>query len=118
MRRYHDGADFAPPPDELPLFQQPVLPLPRARASDPATSHAAADSMTHAAGMQRALILNALKAHGPMTADELDALLGLRPSTSGRRLIELVRDGTVAITDETRPTRSGREAQVYRKAAA
>jgi predicted transcriptional regulator len=87
---------------------------PRARTSDPVTSHAAAASMLEAADVQRAILVNLLRAHGPMTADELDALAGWRVTTSGRRLGELERLGRVERTEATRPTSSGRAALVWR----
>lgn len=94
--------------DELPLFVEA-----KARRTDPVTSHDAAESMTHAAGVQRALILNALAKHGPQTADALDELLSFRPTTAGRRCSELVKAARIHVTGELRPTRSNRDAQVY-----
>ena len=84
---------------------------PRARTSDPGTSHAAARSMEKPADVQRAKILAALVR--PMTADELDESLGLRPTSAGRRLPELREMGLVRELKATRPTRSGRQAHVY-----
>ncbi len=106
--------------DDDPLAHRDVstMPLfapPRARASDPATSHDAAASMAHAAGVQRALILNVLTERGAMTADELDQALDFRPSTSGRRMVELLDLRQVEFTGGTRPTRSGRAANIYRR---
>lgn len=88
----------------------PTLEPPRARATDPATSHAAAASMRDVAAQQAAAILTHLREHGPATADALDAAIGWRPTTAGRRLAELERAGQVRRLEETAPTRSGRAA--------
>jgi hypothetical protein len=117
MRRGPDDAQLDPRlrpriPETLgPLFD-PVAP--RSRPSDPVTSHAAAASMLEAADVQRAILVNLLRAHGPMTADELDAIAGWRVTTAGRRLAECERLGRVERTDATRPTSSGRAALVWR----
>jgi hypothetical protein len=102
----------------LPLFQEPA---PVARKSDPDTSHKAADSMREAAAVQRAQIMQQLYAAGSvgLTADEVDERQGWRPTTAGRRLVELVRMGLASLRYDadlepvTRATRSGRAAQVY-----
>jgi hypothetical protein len=88
----------------------------RARLTDPGTSHEAA-AQAHATE-QRRLILLALDAAGPMTADEIDQYLNWRPTTSGRRMGELARIGTVRTTGEERRTRSGRMAEVWERVEA
>lgn len=96
---------------------QPDLfgPRPLARATDPDTSHAAAGSMAGAADTQRRDIYEALRQAGPLTADELDELLGLRVTSAGRRLIELARmDPPMARRlAGKRDTRSGRKAHLW-----
>lgn len=84
------------------------------RATDPATSYAAAASMPSAAETQRSDILAALRA-APLglTSDEADAVLKWRPCTAGRRMHELVARGSIRATERTRLTRSGRSAVVY-----
>jgi predicted transcriptional regulator len=100
--------------DGLPLFRPEPPPIvPAARKTDPVTSHDAAASMLEAAGLQRRILVNLLRAHGPMTADELDTLADWRPTTAGRRLAECERLGVVQRTGATRPTRSGRAAEVW-----
>jgi|GEM_PF-3994483 len=94
---------------ELPLF----APSPAARLTNPETSHAAAQSMREQARVQRASIVACLRQYGPQTADELDARLNWRPTTAGRRMAELAKLGTVRTNGETRPTRSGRAAEVW-----
>lgn len=91
---------------------------PRARVSDPETSHEAAESMLHESQVQRSAIREVLSTHGGMTADEIDDMLesrgGWRMTTAGRRLSELQVLGLVERTDERRQTRSGRSAFVWR----
>lgn len=83
---------------------------PTARATDPATSHEAADSMVDAAHHQRATILAALHDFGPQSNDQLDARLGYRVGTASRRTAELVKLGLVRRTTRRVPTRTGRAA--------
>jgi len=90
----------------LPMFP------PKARNSDPDTSHEAAESMEGEAKAQRAQILDFLRRRGPRTADGLDFILNLRPTSAGRRLSEL--SGLVEMTEKTALTRSGRRAHVWR----
>ena len=87
---------------------------PRARTTDPETSHEAAESVTQSAAGQRTRCLEALHEHGPLTADEIDALVGWRLTTAGRRLPELAELGHVKTTSEKRRTRTGRNAYVWR----
>ena len=91
----------------LPMF------APRARNSDPDTSHAAADQAGRLADAHRAMILEALRDR-PMTGDELCARFDWPHATANRRLPELRDAGLVAMTDEKRKTRSGRAARVWR----
>ena len=86
---------------------------PHARATDPDTSHAAAESMVKPAEAQRRKILASLKRHGPATADEIDERIGWRPTTAGRRMKELVEVGKLRDTGDLLLTRSGRRATVY-----
>ena len=106
-------------PAQVGLFARlgdggPVDNPPRARTTDPKTSHDAAASMVSGASVQRAQIVDTLRMIGhPMTADELDETIGWRPTTAGRRLKELEATGNVERLDETRPTRSGRNANLW-----
>lgn len=90
---------------ELPLF----------RRKDPATSEAAAARVAEFAGEHERLILAAL-AVGDGTKDELAARCGLTEQQVVRRLRGMERAGTIARTDQTRPTASGRQATVWRAA--
>ena len=93
------------------LFDNPP---PRARRTDPDTSHAAANSMAEGAKGQRSRIHAYLTEFGPHTADELDEALDLRVTSAGRRLSELKEKGLAERTTEKRPTRSGRGAYAWR----
>jgi len=94
----------------------PMFDAPRARKTDPPTSHAAADSMREGAETQRRMIVDALE-YGPMTGDQLDAHYGWPHATANRRLPELRDAGLVVMMTETRETRSGRSARLWRLAA-
>ena len=93
----------------LPMFDHP-----KARATDPETSHEAAESIPGVAKAQRGEILSVLRASGPQTADSLDYVIGWRVTTAGRRLKELAESGLVEMTAYTSLTRSGRKAFVWR----
>jgi hypothetical protein len=95
--------------EDAPLF----APHTRARLTDPGTSHEAAASTVQTSAHQRRLVILALEAAGPMTADEIDAYLRWRPTTAGRRLHELRQVGMIRTTGVTKPTRSGRRAEVW-----
>ena len=88
---------------------------PRARKSDPATSHQAAASMQEAAQAHREQILGFLGAQGATgaTGNEIDRALGWRSATANRRLKELSNAGLVLDSGERRPTETGRLATVY-----
>lgn len=102
MRRYEDGD-----PETFALRHAPLHGEP--------TSHKAALSMAEHAAVQRQQILDSLVNEGAATCDELDVRLGFRPTTAGRRLPDLVRDGLVQRVDGvTRKTRSGRAASVFK----
>lgn len=83
-----------------------------ARSSDPDTSHAAAagDRTT-----DRARALAILRAHPEgLTDDALAELMDRRPTSAGKRRLELVHAGLVEQTDERRATRTGSPAIVWR----
>ena len=85
----------------------------KARTTDPATSHDAAESMYDEAQAQRGHIHQWLIVHGGMTADALDQALGLRVTSAGRRLPELESEGLVRKTERQAMTRSGRSAIIW-----
>lgn len=88
-------------------------PRTKARATDPATSHAAAAQANFAAA-HRGKILAALAA-GPATAEELSRRCGLRYEAVSRRLSELERAGQAEPTGETRMGSAGRAMRVWRR---
>ena len=92
---------------------QPTLD-PRARHSDPSTSHVAADSMRGEAKLHRDLILAVLNDHEGLTATEIGERCRLSMVQVARRMKELERLGLAEPTKETRLTASGRPARVWR----
>jgi len=93
---------------------------PRARNTDPTTSHQAAGSVaTDTITRTQALILEALRAHGPLTDEQLCQRIAdveRKPvSVSGirTRRSELVTAGCVVDTGHRQPTRTGRSAIVW-----
>ena len=91
---------------------------PRARTSDPVTSHQAARSMRAAAQAQRDQIMGTLRERPDgLTNDELDQLYGWRAGTASRRTTELLAAGLIARDGTERQTRTGRAALVNRRVA-
>lgn len=87
-----------------------------AQAHSP-TSREAAERIEPAADTLRARVLEHLRACGSRgaTDQEIQWALGMDPSTERPRRVELVNAGLVTATDgDTRPTFSGRQAQVWR----
>lgn len=93
----------------LPIFEDPG-----ARTTDPDTSHLAAERAKESAPAQRKRIVEALRTHGPQTADGLDELICWRPTTAGRRLGELRTAEVVEMTAYKAMTRSGRQARIWK----
>ena len=73
-----------------------VLPLPRARKTDPATSHAAANKAAHIAPSQRNIIADALREPG--TVKDVAERTGLTQYAVSKRLPELQRMGLIVAT--------------------
>ena len=97
------------------LHGVPCLPaVPRARTTDPQTSHAAARSMRSTAAEHHERILGALEADGDLTPEQIADRCGLDSVQVCRRMAELERLGLAWPTSETRKTRSGRMARVWR----
>lgn len=95
MRRIDDGQRFL------------CLDAPRARASDPPTSHAAAATVRTFSGDHHQAILAAL-ALGPAGASGIAARCGLLPHQIGKRINELARSGQIVTTGRTVVSASGR----------
>lgn len=87
--------------------------MPRARASDPVTSKAAARQATGLAGEHQRIILDVMRCGNDWTADEVAIHCDLDRHQIGWRLGELERAGKVRRSGQTRPTPNGRQAQCY-----
>jgi hypothetical protein len=89
---------------------------PRARTSDPATSHAAAASVRDFAGEQYVEVLKALE-RGPGTIWELAERCSLDRVQIARRLPEMQKaiPPLARPTEETRPSPKGRPCRVWRR---
>ncbi|MBC8105900.1 MAG: winged helix-turn-helix transcriptional regulator [Anaerolineae bacterium] len=101
-----DGTLFAPP-------KQIHVPIRRGRKAMAATSKRLPNDRSDT---DRTLIFNMIELR-PMTLDEIAAALGKFPSSVSPRLTELREAGKIEHTGETRPTRSGRNAAVWRAVA-
>jgi len=80
-------------------MMQLALPLaaPRARRTDPTTSHDAAARAARFAGGHWAKILAALRQHGPMTAEQMFTFTGLTVVQVDRRMPELASGGMARV---------------------
>jgi hypothetical protein len=82
--------------DEMVRGMDDMADLPRARATDPATSHSAAAMVCHIANSHKIRILEAIKSVSDRTlgatAGEIAAASGLSVVQVDRRLIELQRE--------------------------
>lgn len=90
---------------------------PRSRSTDPVTSVDAGRSADLC--RSQAVVLAAMRARGVgVTQCELEEFLpGLSPSRVRSAVSELAERGLVEATDETRPTKYGRQARVWEVAA-
>ena len=99
------------------LFREPYGGLPPfVRGND--TSEAAAMSKRSSAPTDRAEILAIFEGEDVgepegFTCDEIEAITGLRHQTASARIRELVLMDRLCVTEQRRPTRSGRTARVY-----
>ena len=97
---------------QLSIFDD--APLPMARGSDPATSHAAAASAKELQGQHHRTILAALEQHGPCGKDRLAAVTALTGVQICRRLVELERIGKAAPTGRTVTSAAQRQEREWR----
>lgn len=108
-------------PGQLTLF--PALEIvehPRARITDPVTSHQAAASARDLAATHDRIILEVLRRRArPMAAEEIsDALAGAVSALQvARRTACLERAGLIERTEELHTNRSGRQAHRWRAVA-
>lgn len=110
-----------PDPSQRLLFGGPAPP--KARPAQPPspphngspTSRAAAASAAPRAGSKTRLVLDFLREQGDYgaTADEAAARLGLLIQSVTARMHDLARRGLIVRAGRTRPTRSGRAAEVW-----
>jgi predicted ArsR family transcriptional regulator len=82
---------------QLDIFgaMAPLCEPPRARRSDPATSHAAAESAKEMADRHHQIILQCLREHGRCGKDAIASRTRLTGVAVARRMAELVRAGKV-----------------------
>lgn len=92
---------------------QADLEFARVRASDPETSHQAAERVNFATG-HFALILGSLGLHGPQTIYSLADHTRLSHVQVARRTAEMHSAGMIEPTGETRAGPSGRQCRVWR----
>ena len=90
------------------MTQLDLLTTPSARRTDPATSHAAAESARELALRHHQAIIKALGIFGCMGKDQIARRLGLDPVQVARRLPELQRQGRVTTTGRTVTSNTGR----------
>ena len=96
--------------EQLSIFDLP--PLPYVRHSE--TSKEAAIKAEPASGTQRRRVLEELRKHpAGLTDEQMQALLGMNPSTQRPRRVELEKSGQVIDSGIKRPTQSGRSAVVW-----
>jgi predicted transcriptional regulator len=98
------------------LMSDSVTVNPRARTSDPETSHEAAASARELAVKHQALILECLKKHGPLGKDGIAARTRLDGVQTCRRLTELERAGLIQWTGECVLSTAGRKEREWRAA--
>ncbi len=98
------------------MQQLDMLDEPRklARASDPTTSHAAAERVRDFAPAHREQILAALRRFGQAGAEQLGAATRLEPYSVRKRLAELKTAGLAEPTGDERTTIAGRTERVWR----
>lgn len=85
-----------------------------ARRDNVRTSHEAAQKAEKSASANKAIVLRALREHGPMTSEEISDVTGLVHWECTRRVPDLRHAGLVEDTGEVRLNRSGRKAVVWR----
>lgn len=97
---------------QLSLITDP----PRARRTDPQTSHQAAAKAKDLQASHHADIIATLAVYGPKGVDGIAAFCGLTGHQVGKRMIELERLGLVSQTGKTVPSTSGRSQREWRAA--
>jgi predicted ArsR family transcriptional regulator len=90
------------------------LMAPASRRTDPITSKLAAESAKQLQQRHCALILEALRRHGPSGKDRLAAYTGLTGPQVARRTFELGEIGKIKLTGESVASNAGRPERVWR----
>jgi hypothetical protein len=101
---------------QFPLFPEDRDPDTAPYQPHSETSHAAAEAIEPDLATLRGKVLAHLRACGKdgATDDEMQVALDMNPSTQRPRRIELCNAGWVVPTEQTRTTRGGREACVWK----
>jgi transcription initiation factor IIE alpha subunit len=87
---------------------------PRARNTDPSTSHLAADLIKDSAKIHFETILNCLQRNGALGKDGIAALTNLDRNQISRRLSELQREGLIELTGRVVKSRANRLEREWR----
>lgn len=82
---------------------------PRARSTDPVTSHLAASTAKELQARHHRIILECLRQYGPLGKDGIAARTRLDGVQTCRRLTELSRVGQIKETGRTVPSTAGRQ---------
>lgn len=91
---------------------------PRARHSDPSTSHGAAIRAKQLQAAHVALILGALQMYGPMNVDRIAAVVKLNGHQVGKRVGELEKARAIEVVPGvTAQSDAGRAQRVWRRKA-
>lgn len=108
---------------QSPIFELFGDDSPRARRTDPLTSHAAADKTAAELSEMKQRILGLFRELGRMTDSELNRIYlanadirgwkPVRPDTPRKRRSDLTRDGWLVATEETRVNEFGSAEQVW-----
>jgi len=88
------------------------VPMPSARASDPPTSHKAAEAAKAFSPSQKEQILEALRL-GPASKTEISRRTGINDVAVARRCSELVKERKVLVLSEDGKSASGNDERVY-----
>lgn len=98
-------------------YRETVKPLPMVRNTDPVTSHKAAKSALPRTSSQKIRLLSVYRSHRDMTADEAGIATGLSEKAGccyWHRVSDLIKEGLIEATGETRLARSGEQQRVNR----
>lgn len=94
-----------PDPTALDLFATPAL-----------TRRIAREQALGVSARHRDELLAAIRQHGPQTADDAGALVGLGPLSARPRMTELHKEGRIVATGQRRPSATGHPSAVWRAA--